>query len=157
MRRALAVVCLCVLCVFLANCGQSFDLQSIDVSPASPNLEGIGSSQTFTVTAHFSNTKSADVTQRATFVMGKDLDTSTIDPIASGILTLNQNVVQNVLPGCTWTSTSNGSGGYNYGTNPFVLTVTYTDNGVTKQAQAFVSVASTAIPACYDGQSYIHP
>jgi hypothetical protein len=136
-RRALLVVCLGIMCVFLSNCGQTFELQSITVSPNAVNMNSVGATQTFTTTAFFSNTKTADLALRATFTLGKSA--GGVDP--AGILSVNKNVVEVTAPFCTWTATATDSG-VTYSTDPFVLNITFTNNGITKATEALISVSS---------------
>ncbi len=91
-RRVLVTFCVGVLMALMASCGQTYSLQSISVTPgaygatgsAAMNLEGIGSYQTLTVTAQFSNTKTQNVTSSSTFVLGPSADTVRA-PLASSM------------------------------------------------------------------------
>jgi hypothetical protein len=165
-RRALTVLCIGFMCFFAASCGQTYELQAITVSPTSPNLEGIGSTQQLTVTAHYSNTKSLDVTSRATYQLGASADGSILT--GSGLAPLDAVTVSKtgflqavISPSqgtgsCTWHATPTGTGTtFDYTTNPYPLTITYTENGVTATTYAYVSVASSG--GCYDGQAYKAP
>jgi hypothetical protein len=161
MRRALGVACVCVclalMCIFVSSCGQTYELQSITVSPSSPNLEGIGATQALAVTAHFSNSKTEDVTPHSQFVLGASADTP---PNGSGLaplsaLTLSTGgVLEVVQTACTWHATPTGAT-FAYGTNPYLVTISYTNNGITKTTQAFISVDNAT--DCYDGQTYPAP
>lgn len=148
-RRALVVLCFAFSTVFMASCGQTYQLQSISVTPAQPNIEGINSPSPglqLVVTAHYSNTKSEDVTAHSTYQLG-----ASSDPKAPlNALTVNKSgVVQTTsVPACTWGDQLNpDKSTYSYWiTSPYVVTVTY--SGFTTTAA--VSVASLA-PNCYDG------
>jgi hypothetical protein len=147
-RRALIGLCVVFMCIFAASCGQTFDLQSITVSPSSPNVEGIGGQVALTVTAHYSNTKTANVTVHTKF------DTSTLPPA----VTLNASgILEAVGPACTWhaTPTNAGDSSFDYSTDPFIANASYTENGVTKTTPIFVSVDSVA--DCFDGQAFPAP
>jgi hypothetical protein len=149
-RRALIVLCVGLMTIFLANCGQTYELESITISPDTGyNLEGLGKSGQLTVTAHYSNTKTEDVTSKSTYeVLGS------LDPRAPlGAVTVNNSgLVQNSanLPICTWYATPAGSG-FGYTTQPYTVTVTYSGH----MAQAPISVDS--VGGCYDGITYLAP
>jgi hypothetical protein len=59
---------------------------------------------------------------------------------------------------CTWYAepTSSANTAYSYGTQPYPVTVTYTENGVTATTMAYISVDSAATD-CYDGITYTAP
>ena len=120
-----------------SGCGQTYSLQSITMAPPSPNLSGIGASQQFTVTAHYSNGKTEDITTKVAFV----LSPSALAPLSAETISAS-GIVQNVVGACTWTAVANPAPatGYTYGTDPYTLTATY--SGFT--AESFVSVASLA-------------
>jgi hypothetical protein len=162
-RRVFTVLCVGFMCVFVASCGQSYKLQSITVSPTSPNIEGIGALQQLTVTSHYSNTKSQGVTVHSSFELGASSDSASglapLDAVTlskSGVL---QAVVSPTLGtgACTWhaTPTNASDTTFSYTTNPYPVTITYTENGVSATAYAFVSVASEG--GCYDGQAFLAP
>jgi hypothetical protein len=148
-RRVLIVLCIGIMITFMANCGQTYTLQSITVTPASPNIEGIGSSQALVVTANYSNSKTEDVTTKSTYQLGPsthaDAPLTAMNVNASGI-------VKAINAACTWTATLNPDGAtYGYTTNPYLVTATY--SGFT--TQAFVSVDSAG--GCYDGLGFPAP
>lgn len=91
-------------------------------------------------------------TTNSTFSLGNSLHG--VPPTG---LTLTHNTIQVIGLVCTWTATPTNSADttFSYGTDPFVVTVSYTNNGITKTAQAFISVDSET--GCYDGQSYPAP
>jgi hypothetical protein len=148
-RRALIVLCVGFMCIFAASCGQSYDLQSITVAPSSPNVEGIGGTQALVVTAQYSNTKTAVVTVSTTY------DRSNLPPAT---VTLSQSgILEAVGAACTWHAmpTNAGDTQFDYSTDPYPVTASYSENGITKTFQVFVSVASAA--GCYDGQAFLAP
>ncbi len=160
-QRVITVLCVGVMSVFMASCGQSYSLQSITVAPSSPNIEGIGNTQALTVTAHFSNTKTEDVTGKSTFEIGGSsnprapLDAVTVSK--AGIL---QAVISPTtgVAACTWHATPTGTSSstssnttFEYSTDPYPVTITY--SGFT--ATAYLSVAAAS--SCYDGITYKAP
>jgi hypothetical protein len=154
-RRALLVLCLGLMTLILASCGQTYELQSISISPDTGyNLEGVGKSGQLTITAHYSNSKTADVTTKSTFQISGSLDPRA--PL--GAVAVNESgLVQNSanIGVCTWYAEPSASGATNtsfgYFTNPYTVTVTYSGH----TAQAPVSVDSVA--DCYDGTTYLPP
>ncbi len=154
-QRAMVLLCVCSLAVFMMSCGQTYELQSITVASvatgtATANLEGVGSSDSFTVTAHYSNTKTEDVTARSTYQLGASADKNA--PLASLSLN-NSGIVKAVGAACTWhaTPTNAAASTFAYSTQPYTVTVTY--SGFT--TQAFVNVANES--ECYDGSLYPAP
>jgi hypothetical protein len=162
MRRGLTVLCIGFMCIFVAGCGQSYELQSISVSPTSPNLQGIGSTQQLTVTAHYSNTKSLDVTSRSNYELGAsalapagepNIGPAPLDAVTLSTTGLLQAVVSPTtgFGSCTWVTEPTNpptDTTFSYGTVPYPLTITYTEHGVTATTYAYVSAA---VPAgCYD-------
>jgi hypothetical protein len=155
-RRVFTVFCLGAMAMLLMSCGQTYELQSISVAPTSPNIEGVGSTQSLVVTAHYSNTKSLDVTAKSVFELG-----ASADPLAPlDAVTLSKSgVLQSVISpttgvaACTWhaTPTNTGDTLFNYTTNPYSVTVTYA--GFTAVAYASVD----AIGSCYDGIGFVAP
>jgi hypothetical protein len=161
-RRALVVLCVGFMCIFVASCGQTFELQSLTVSPTSPNLEGIGATQALTVTAHFSNSKTQDVTRISSYQLGASADGSAVTGTGLAPLTAvnlsTSGILQAVGASCTWHASPTDSPAntkFDYTTNPYPVTITYSNNGVTATAHSFVSVASAG--ACYDGQAFLAP
>lgn len=155
-QRVLTVLCIGFMCIFVAGCGQSYELQSISVSPTSPNLEGIGSTQQLAVTAHYSNTKSNDVTIRSNYELGASLNPlAPLDAVTLSTSGLLQDIVSPTtgLGSCTWTATGIPPV---YTTDPYPVTITYTEHGVTATTYSYVSVDS-GVALCYDGQLYPEP
>ena len=154
-QRAWMMLCVCGLALLMAGCGQTYELQSITVAAkstgtASTNLEGIGAEDSFIVTAHYSNTKTEDVTTKATFQLGSSTDVNA--PLTAVSLD-KSGIIKAVNAACTWhaTPTDVKLTTFAYSTEPYTLTVSF--GGFT--SQAFVSVASAA--GCYDGQTYTAP
>lgn len=150
-RRAMVVLCLGLMTVILASCGQTYEMQSITIAPDTGyDLEGLGKSGQLTVTAHYSNSKTEDVTAKSTYQVG-----ASQDPRAPlGAVTVNKSgLVQNSanVGVCTWYVTPNSSSptntSFGYYTQPYTVTVTY--SGHTAQTQ--ISVLS--VEDCFDGTS----
>ena len=142
LKPLLTVLTFLILTILMAGCGQTYELQSIEVVPTSPNLAGIGATAQFTVTAKYSNTKTTNVTQQATYQIAAPAYGAPYAPITA--LKINATgMVEAVDGACTWTATTTGSGDTavtTYSTNPYILTVTYNN----QKATAFISVASLA-------------
>jgi hypothetical protein len=140
-RRALVLLCMASMAVFVASCGTSNKLLSITVSPSQPNIQGISSPQALKVTANYSNTKTQDVTVRASYQLAGSLDT--LNAPLDG-LTINKSGIleTTTVPACTWVHTLNPDGTtFTYAiTSPYIATATF--SGFT--ATAAVSVASAA-------------
>ena len=55
-----------IICALLhVSCGQTYELASIELTPTSPNIIGIGGTQQFVVTAKYTNTKSEEITVKS--------------------------------------------------------------------------------------------
>lgn len=155
-RRVFTVLCLGVLCALLANCGQTYELQSIAVTPTYVDLYKTGASQTFTVTATYTNTKTSVVTAKAQYTLANSSLSSA--PVAALALTNNGTGYFQVLgnPACTFTATLASSGsGYVYQDYPYTLNISYTEGSITKTAVASIDVNNEA--DCYDGTNTTHP
>lgn len=134
-----------LLVMLLASCGQTYELQSIEVEPTSPNMIGIGGTQQFTVTAHYSNTKSTDISHRATYTITPPPFAPAGYAVMPNAVTISPTGFGEVVQGaCTWSSSSTTDAKGNvttvFGTTPYTLTVSFEG----KQAVSFVSVASIA-------------
>jgi hypothetical protein len=166
-RRALIVLCLGLMTILLASCGQTYELQSLTVAAtaagsstasasAAANIEGIGNTAALAVTAHYSNSKTQDVTVNSIY----QVDAST-DPRAplTDLTVSKSGIAKAVNPNgtCTWYAepTSSADTAFGYGTQPYPVTITYTENGVTATTMAYISVASAT--DCYDGTTYLAP
>jgi hypothetical protein len=139
--------------VFMSSCGQTYELQSITISPTAVSLEGGGAQQAFVVTANYSNTKTNVVTVKSAYQIGVPADEATNPLYNQASLKLNQSgIVEVVGVTCTWTTTPVNTGTtttYSYGTDPYVLTATYTEGSKTVTAIALLSV-NNAAGVCYD-------
>jgi len=137
----------------MASCGQTYVLQSITVAPKTFNLEGLDTVQALTVTAHYSNTKTEDVTVKSTFQVGQA--TALTNPnTPNGAVSVSLSGTVQTSPtvyACTWLTTSTANG-YTYSeTSPYVVTASYAGF----QDTAAVYVAS--LSSCYDGTGHLHP
>lgn len=148
LRRTLVVLCFGFMTLLMTSCGQTYELQSITISPSQPNVEGISNNLPLTVTAHYSNTKTQDVTAAAKYVL-----VASGAPQAGLIVNTSGILETTNVPACTWVSTLNSDKkSYSYAiVNPYVLTATYSGLSV----PASVSVASAA--DCWDGIGFVRP
>ena len=154
-RRALVVLCLSLMTLLLASCGQTYELQSITVAgtqggtDSSFNIEGIGNSQSVVVTANYSNGKTDNVTIHSNYSIGASEDPSA--PLTA--VEVNQSgVLKAIDAACTWSYTfPNGSTTASYTTQPYPVTITYSGHTAT----AFLSVDSAG--GCYDGIGFPAP
>jgi len=147
--RVFALFCVGAMTLFSASCGQTYELQSITVTPSAPSLEGIGSTQQLVVTAVFSNTKTQVVTTSASYELGGSTDTKA--PLDALTLTKSGQLQAVTSPtlgtgACTWhaTPTNSTDTTWGYTTQPYTVTITY--RGFT--AISYVSVNSEG--GCYD-------
>lgn len=143
MRKNIFLLVACgVLAFALSGCGDSYELQSISIDPTHPNVVGIGGTAQFTVTAHYSNNKTSDVTRRSTFQIAAPTGGTAFAPLSA--VTINANgLVEALNPGaCTWV-VSGTSPDWQYATDPYVLTVSFSG----KTVEGYISVAS--IGGCY--------
>jgi hypothetical protein len=155
LHRVMVVLVIASLTLLWTGCGQTYELQSITVAStntgtATTNLEGIGASDSFIVTAHYSNTKSNVVTTQSKFQLGASADANA--PLASLSLN-NSGVVKTVDAACTWhaTPTNTTDTTFAYTTQPYTVTVTF--EGFT--TTGYVNVANAG--ECYDGVTYQAP
>jgi hypothetical protein len=143
-KKILSLIACGIIVFTLTGCGDSFELQSISLEPTHPNLVGIGGTGQFIVTAHYSNNKTADVTRKATYVIGASVQPGSA-PLSA--VTINANgLAEAVDASCTWTHTGIAPD-YEYGTYPYPLDVTFEG----KTVRGFISVASVA--GCYSPQT----
>lgn len=146
-RRVLVILCFGFMTLFMASCGQTYELQSITIAPSQPNIDGISTPLAVTVTAHYSNGKTEDATTKASYQVSSsdpaDVPLAGLAVNKSGILSTT------TVPVCTWTWTLNADGStFSYAlVKPYTLTATY--SGFT--ATAVVGVASAS--PCYDGST----
>jgi len=140
-RRTLVVLCFAFMTVFMASCGQTYELQSITVSPTSATLEGLNAPQALTVTAHYSNTKTQDVTAASTYTV---VPTAvTILPPKGAVSVNTSGIVQSspTIVACTFETVLNPDGTtYSYPvTAVYLVTVAY--SGQTATANIYVDSA----------------
>jgi hypothetical protein len=154
-RRAMVVLCLGLMTILLASCGQTYELQSISITPDTGfDLDGLGKSGQLKVTAHYSNTKTEDVTVKSIYQVSVPQDSDPRAPLSvpgtnQGAVTVdNSGLVQNsaYFGICTWyaSPTSAALSSYSYFTKPYAVTATY--SGHTAQTQ--ISVDS--VEDCFD-------
>ena len=115
------------LLIFCLACGDTYDLQSIEISPATPAITGIGLSQQFKVVAKYSNGKSQDVTARATYAIQAPAG-PVLAPLTAVTLSASGRL-QVIDTACTWNT------GVSY---PYVVTATFD----TFTSKSFVAVTS---------------
>jgi hypothetical protein len=144
-RRALIVLCVGLMTILLANCGQTYELVSISVSPAAGySLTNAAPQGALTVTANYSNSKTADVTMKSSYeILASSLDSTTAPLNVAGVPTVTVNnsgvVTANAAaPACTWSATTPPQ------PSPYQVQVSYTDNGVTARALVSINVATSA-------------
>lgn len=154
-QRALVLLCVGCMAVFMSSCGQTYELQSISVSPSYANLTGAGAEQQFVVTATYTNTKTNVVTVKSNYQLNASpLNTSNpgVAPLSS-VKYNNSGLVEVVGAACTFAPTTTTTGGTTtttYSSNPYTLTIGYTEGSKTVTAIANIDVTNT--PGC-DGQS----
>lgn len=144
-RRALIVLCVGSMTIFLANCGQTYKLVSISVSPAAGyNLTNAAPQGALMVTANYSNSKTGDVTSKSSYeIIASSLQSSTAPSSVGGVATITVNgsglVTANAAaPACTWSATTPPQ------PSPYQVEVSFTDNGVTATALVPINVATAA-------------
>jgi hypothetical protein len=143
-RRALLAICSALLLIGMGGCGQTYELQSISVSPTSFSLGAIGATEPLVVTAVYTNTKSEVVTAKTQFGADSPAGDATNAPPSALKVNLS-GVVEVVGAACTWTATQGADGTtYTYSSQPYVVTATFEGH----QTQAFVNVNSEQ--GCYD-------
>ena len=133
-RRVLAGLCVCFMCIFVTSCGQTYQLQSIAVTPANGYvLTSAAPTGQLTVTATYSNTKTNDVTGKSSYEVGDSGLNSTTAP--QGVVTINDSgLVAATGPlACTYAPTT-------FLPNPYPVSVTYSENGVTVHATVSINV-----------------
>jgi hypothetical protein len=124
--------------LLLINCGQTYELSSIEITPTSPNVIGIGGTQQVAVTARYTNDKTQDVTVRSTFTI--TAPSGTILVVPQSALTISPNGMIEVIQGaCTWTKGGTTAAPV-YGTTPYVLKASFDKH----DAIAFISVSAIA-------------
>lgn len=124
-----------LLSFFLTGCGGA-TLQSVEITPTSASLVGIGATQQFSVTATYSNGRQLDVTLHSTYTVATPNPLGPVTP-DNAIVMNATGMGQSVLGACTWVA-SGTSTAQTFGTSPYVLTATF--DGLS--GTSFVSVAS---------------
>jgi hypothetical protein len=145
LRRVLTVLGAGFMAMLLANCGQTYKLQSITITPAvGYNLVSPGQTGAFVVTANYSNTKTNIVTVNSSYQIGASQAPGDAAPL-NAVSVNNSGVVSasSSIPSCTWVATTSGTT-TTYATYPYPVSVQYTENGITVQAQAPISMATAA-------------
>jgi hypothetical protein len=145
LRRALILSCVGLLTVLLASCGQSYEVQSITVTDADNFvLTGLGVGDQLTVTANYSNSKTAVVTTKASY-NGVEASANPVSGAApNGAVTVNNSgiAVDSTELACTYAPPVSG-GATTYTPYPYIANVSYTENGVTVSASVPINVAIT--------------
>lgn len=137
--KAVASLAGCILVLFfITGCGSGSTVQSLQFSPTSGNLVGIGATQNFALFATYSSGRAFDVTGKATYTISQPNPLGPVTP--PNAITFNPSgTAESVLGACTWTeATINGTN--TFGTQPYLLTASFGGQTTT----AFVSVASLA-------------
>jgi len=142
----LAISC-SILALLCLGCGQTFQLQSLDIAPQNTILGAVGSVQQLTVTgtykdlktqsvpATYPDTRVEDVTKRVAYSL-QSPGGSVFAP--ANALAVNSGLVKVMDAACTWTATTDGTT-TTYTTTPYILTASL--DGV--QGTSFISVASS--------------
>ncbi len=149
-RRTLIVLCVGVITVLLASCGQTYKLQSISITPAAGyNLTDANPQGALTVTASYSNTKSNVVTVNSSYEIQASPLSSTTAPLSvDGVPTVTVNksgvvTASSTAVACTWVAV-NTNGTTTYQSEPYLAQASYTENGVTATASVAINVATSA-------------
>lgn len=126
---------------FVAGCGAR-SLKSVEITPNSADLVGIGATQQFSVIASYTDGSQFDVTTQAKFSVATPNPIGPVTP-PNAVTVNGSGQAQAVLAACTWTGTATTTGttttiGPPFTTAPYILTATF-DN---QSGQSFVSVAS---------------
>ncbi len=147
-RRALVVLCLGFMTVLLASCGQTYKLESITIAPAAGySLTNAVPQGALTVTATYSNSKTADVTVNSSYeILASALNSTTAPLSVNGVptVTINKSGVvsaSGAAVACTWSGTTTP-----YLPNQYLAQASYTEDGVTATASVSINVATA--PGC---------
>ena len=120
----------------MVGCGSGRHVQSVEMTPTSTDLVGIGATQQFDVKVVYNDGSSVDVTSAATYSIAVPNPPGPATP--PNVIVINgSGLAQAVLGACTWTTTTVGTT-TTFTTNPYVLTATFQNLSAT----SFVSVAS---------------
>lgn len=140
-RRVWTGLCVGLMCMFATSCGQTYKLESINVTPAAGYILTSANPQgPLTVMANFSNTKTKDVTVASSYEVGDSTAPNNAAP--QGVLSVDDSGVvtaSGTVLACTYVGTTNPT------PYPYPVTVTYTNNGVTATKTVPINVA-TALP-----------
>ena len=132
---------------YSTGCGGN-QLQSITVvgkisQTANMSLVGIGASDSFVVTANYSNGSKVDLTTASTYTIATPnpapVGSATFLAPANAVTVNASGIVQEVAAVCTWTAVTTGTTTTN-ATNPYIVTISTSG----QVATAFISAASTA-------------
>jgi len=149
-RRAWIVLCIGVIAVCMASCGQTYKLDSITIAPAAGYvLTNANPQGALIVTANYSNTKTAVVTVNSTYqILASPLSSTTAPSSVGGVPTVSIDKSGNVTASatataCTYAAPTTGGTPQPY---PYSAQASYTDNGVTATATVPINVATA--PGC---------
>ncbi len=136
-RRALVVLCWVFMTIVMASCGQTYKLQSITISPAAGySLTNASPQGALTVTASYSNTKTADVTGKSSYeILASSLSNTTAPQNAVMINKSGLVIASGATPACTWSGTTQ---------SPYMAQASYTEDGVTAMASVPINVATAS-------------
>ena len=154
-RRALLLVWILCMAVFMSSCGQTYKLVSISASPSTGcTLTSQGQTCQLAITALYSNSKTADVTLKSSYSIGQsplfNANVNTVNPNPEmPIGNDGPGVIQalTTVAGCSYAGTSSG-GTTTYQAAPYTVTVTYTNDGIPAQ---------TAVPIMVETESPCPP
>src|SRR4051812_1395157 len=138
LRLGLSLLGLIICALLLVSCGQTYELASIELTPTSPNIVGIGGIQQFVVMAKYTNKKSEDITVKAKYAITAPSGTILVVP-ATALAVSPTGMIEVMQGACTWTKGGTTTAPV-FGTTPYVLKATFQGH----EATAFVSVASIA-------------
>ncbi len=142
-RRTLMVFGLGFMTLLLASCGQTYEVQSITVTDAdSFTLTSLGVGDPLTVTANYSNSKTAIVTTKSQYNGVEGSNNPVVGAAPNGAVTVNNSgiVEDSSVQACTYAPTASGTP-TTYTSYPYLANVSYTENGVTVTKQVPINVA----------------
>ena len=127
----------CLFLLVISGCGGR-TLESVQITPTSADLVGIGATQQLTVTATYSNGDKFNVTGQSKFLVATPNPLGPFTP--DNAVTVNgSGQAQAVLGACTWQSSGGTNGApLTFTTAPYVVTATF--DGLS--GTTFMSVAS---------------
>lgn len=140
----------CALLIIALGCGNVFQLESIQVSPATTSFVGIGGTQQLTVTGTFRSKdpdtisgslpeiRTEDITKRVTYQLQAPTDGGIFAP-PTALTVSNTGLVKAVDAACTWTVALNGTTKV-YTGHPYVVVATLEG----KQGAGLINLASSA-------------